>query len=296
MIWSAYAKQLEPLVDHFLVAVNGFSIEISVSESESFQQFAHLLPDNTEVFLNEMPKDRLEERIRICHQIRSHGMRPIPHIAARKLAKKSEVQRTLDKFTQEGEVSSCLIVAGDYSQPAGEVEDAVDFIRQIKSGYKGLRRLGITGYPEGHPQIADAELETAQEDKITTLRSLDIEPFIVTQFSFDGKAIVRWCQQFHAKHPDIEVKAGVPSPAKLTTLIRFAKRCGVGASMKKLRSLPVSASFKLVQRVPPINQALAVGKYRIEHNEKTKLQFFTFGGLQASLEWIRGEVADRLAD
>jgi methylenetetrahydrofolate reductase (NADPH) len=295
MIWSAYARQLEAPVDDFLVAVNGFSIEIGVSELESFKQFEHLLPKNTEVFLNEMPKDKIGERVAICKLIRSRGMRPIPHIASRKIRRKSDVQPTLERFIQEGEVETCLIVGGDYSKPGGEVEDAVDLIRQIGNSNSHIRRLGITGYPEGHPQISDEKLQAAHKEKISVLRSLGIEPFVVTQFSFDGDAIVDYCEKFHAEFPDIELKAGVPSPAKLTTLIRFAQRCGVAASIKKLKGLPVATSLKLMQRVPPINQALAVGKYRDEHNANTKLQFFTFGGLEASLEWIRGEVTDRMA-
>jgi methylenetetrahydrofolate reductase (NADPH) len=281
--------------DDMLVALDGFSVEIGVSESEALNQFAHLLPENTAVFLNEMPKDQIEERVQVCQQIRSLGMRPIPHIAARKLANKSDVQQTLVRFAQEGGVSSCLIVAGDYSKPSGEVADSVDFIRQIEPGDIGIHRLGITGYPEGHPQISDAALETAQKDKITMLQSLGIEPYVVTQFSFDGNAIVSWCEEFHSRYPGIQIKAGVPSPARLTTLIRFAQRCGVRSSMKKLKGLPVSSSLKLMQRVPPINQALAVGKYRHEQDENTTLQFFTFGGLEASLEWIRGEIAERIA-
>jgi methylenetetrahydrofolate reductase (NADPH) len=294
MIWSAYAHEMEAPVDEFLVAINGFSIEISISEHETFKQFAHLLPEHTEVFVNQMPKDELDHRVQTCREVRSIGMRPIPHIAARKVDKKSDVRPILDRFIREGEADSCLIVAGDYSQPGGEVEDAVDLIRQIGNGIEGNGRIGITGYPEGHPQISDDKLEVAQREKIATLRSCGIEPFVVTQFSFDGKAIVDYCGTFHAQYPDIEIKAGVPSPAKLITLLRFAQRCGVAASMKKLKGLPVSASLKLVQRVPPINQALAVGKYRSEKNDNTKLQFFTFGGLEASLEWIRGEVSERL--
>jgi hypothetical protein len=50
-----------------------------------------------------------------------------------------------------------------------------------------------------------------------------------------------------------------------------------------------------MQRVPPVTQALAVGRYRKEHRENTAIHFFTFGGLEASLEWIRGDTAERLS-
>lgn len=280
--------------DDFLTAVKGFSIEIGASELESLTRSAHLLPENTEVFLNVLPRDGIEERIRLCKQVKSIGLRPVPHIAARKLAEKHEVQQTLDKFMQQAGATDFLIVAGDYSQPAGEIADAVEFIQLIKPGDSRVRRIGITGYPEGHPEITEAKLDEALKDKITVLRSLGIEPFVVTQFSFNADAIVGWCKRLHSRYPDIQIKVGVPGPAKLTTLIRFAQRCGVRSSMKKLKGLPVSSSLKLMQRVPPLNQALAVGNYKNEQNDNATIHLFTFGGLEASLEWIRSEVSARI--
>jgi hypothetical protein len=87
----------------------------------------------------------------------------------------------------------------------------------------------------------------------------------------------------------------VPGSAKLTTLVRFAQRCGVKSSMKKLTGLPVSSSLRLTQRVPPVAQTLAVGGYRRKQSDNTTIHFFTFGGLEASLEFVRSEIAERSA-
>lgn len=289
---NSVAAAVEPRHE-LRVALDGFSIETGARESASLNRSAHLLPDHTQVFLNMMPKDRIEDRIRICRQIRSFGMSPVPHIAARLVARKREVRKMLDTYLQEGRVAGFLVVAGDYNRPSGEIEDTLSLLRAIGPGQTGIRRIGVAGYPEGHPRIADDILDKALHEKIAVLQALDIEPFVVTQFSFDADAIIRWCEQFHARYPAIRIQVGVPGPAKLTALIRFAQRCGVRSSMKKLRGLPVSSSLKLLQRIPPVTQAVAVGRYRKEHRENTAMHFFTFGGMEASLEWVRGEIAGR---
>lgn len=89
------------------------------------------------------------------------------------------------------------------------------------------------------------------------------------------------------------IKNGLPGPAKLTTLIRFAQRCGVTASMRKMKKLPVATSLKLLQRVPPSRQAEALGKYRMEQNENVTVHLFTFGGLKAALDWIDETIANQ---
>ena len=296
MNWSADEKRVidddvnKPR-DEILIALDGYSVEIGFNEAESLTALADRLPDGTRVFLNMMPKDGIEDRIRACQQIKSLGMSPVPHMAARLVDKKKDVSEMLDKFVQHG-VSEILVIAGDYNQASGEVEDALGFIEAIAAGANGIQRVGISGYPEGHPQISDEILDKALDDKIAALQSLNIKPYIVTQFSFNADAIVQWCGNIHARYPEIRIQVGVPGPAKLTTLIRFAQRCGVVSSMKKLKGLPVSSSLKLMQRVPPQNQAMAVGNYRNTQNRNATIHFFTFGGLEAFLEWIQSKVAE----
>jgi methylenetetrahydrofolate reductase (NADPH) len=207
-------------------------------------------------------------------------------LAARRARSRDDVPRVLGRFTKDAGVRDFLIIAGDLEQPADDIRDSLEFIREIPSNDFGIRRIGISGYPEGHPLISDAQLKETQQEKIALLKDLGIEPVVVTQFSFGPDAIIRYCKDIHSRYPDIQIKNGLPGPAKLTTLIRFAQRCGVTASMKKMKALPVSTSLRLLQRVPPSRQAEALGKYRLEQNGNVTVHLFTFGGLAASLDWI----------
>lgn len=272
-------------------ALAGFSVEMGSHESESLEKFARRLPDGTDVFLNLFPKDQLDRQVDICAEIRKLGLTPIPHLTARRARTVDDIPRVLGKFIEGAGVEDFLIIAGDIKEPAGEIEDSLEFLRGIRTNDLGIRRIGISGYPEGHPLISDEELKASQQEKIAVLGELGIEPVVVTQFSFEPDAIIRYCEDLHSRYPDIKIKNGLPGPAKLTTLIRFAQRCGVTASMKKMKALPVSTSLKLLQRVPPAPQAELLGKYRMEQNENVTVHLFTFGGLGASLDWIDEAIA-----
>jgi methylenetetrahydrofolate reductase (NADPH) len=267
-------------------ALAGFSIEMGSHEADSFPELAARLPQGTDVFLNLFPKDTLERQIEICRQIQALGFTPIPHLAARRARSRDDVPRVLGRFTKDAGVKDFLIIAGDLEQPADDIRDSLEFIREIPSNDFGIRRIGISGYPEGHPLISDEDLRESQQEKIGLLEDLGIEPIVTTQFSFAPDAIIRYCKDIHSRYPDIQIKNGLPGPAKLTTLIRFAQRCGVTASMKKMKALPVSTSLRLLQRVPPSRQTEALGKYRLEQNGNVTVHLFTFGGLAASLDWI----------
>ncbi len=277
-------------------ALAGFSIEMGSHEAESFQGLARRLPRGTDVFLNLFPKDTLDRQVAVCRQIRESGFTPIPHLAARRARSPGDVPRVLGRFTEDAGVRDFLFIAGDLAEPANDIRDSLDFIRAMGSNDFGIRRVGVSGYPEGHPLISDEDLRRTQQEKIGLLRDLGITPMVVTQFSFDPNAIIRFCEDVHSRYPEIQIRNGLPGPAKLTTLIKFAQRCGVTASMKKMKALPVATSLKLLQRVPPSRQAGALGRYRLEQNQNIAVHLFTFGGLEAALDWIDEAVRAGTAD
>ncbi len=285
---SIHAKDGKNNATQIAVAASlaGFSVEMGSHESDSLVKLAHRLPAGTEVFLNLFPKDKLEQQLEICRQVLALGFTVIPHLAARRARSRDDVPRILERFTRDAGVRDFLIIAGDLKEPADDIRDSLDFIREIGSNDFGIQRIGVSGYPEGHPTISDKDLSESQQEKILVLGELGIAPFVTTQFSFEPAAIVRYCEELHARYPDLQIKNGLPGPAKLTTLLRFAQRCGVTSSMKKMKALPVSTSLRLLQRVPPARQAEAIGKYRVEQNENVTAHLFTFGGLEASLNWI----------
>ena len=56
--------------------------------------------------------------------------------------------------------------------------------------------------------------------------------FIVTQFGFNGNALRDWEPELSRNDVRLPILAGIAGPAPLSKLIKFAMRCGIGASLR----------------------------------------------------------------
>jgi methylenetetrahydrofolate reductase (NADPH) len=81
------------------------------------------------------------------------------------------------------------------------------------------------------------------------------------------------------------VRIGVPGPAGIKTLLRFAAHCGVGASASVMAKYGVSLTRLLGTAGPDKlidDFARGIGP---EHGA-VRLHFYPFGGLTKTVEWI----------
>ena len=127
-----------------------------------------------------------------------------------------------------------LVIAGDRDPPAGPLRGALDVIDSGLLQRHGIREVGIAGYPEGHPRIPGHELDRALADKIAAAEATGLRLHIVTQFCFDAEAIIGWIRRLRDFGFDTPVRIGLAGPTSLSTLVRYASRCGVSASVQGL--------------------------------------------------------------
>jgi methylenetetrahydrofolate reductase (NADPH) len=153
-------------------------------------------------------------------------------------------------------------------------------------GKYGIRRIGFAGYPDGHPNIDSTVLSQALAAKLAACRDAAIDPYIVTQFSFQADSIINWCCAIHAEHPDLPIHAGIPGPAKLRTLLRYARICGVQSSAKKLLANK-KLGFQMLRRAAPWDQLEAIGQYRLQTGRPLSAHVFTFGGVNETVSWLQ---------
>ena len=99
---------------------------------------------------------------------------------------------------------------------------------------RGIRTVGIAGYPEGHPRIGDEELNRAMAEKIAAAEATGPAVEIVTQFCFDARAIQNFIARLRAFGFEHRLRIGLAGPTSLTSLMRYASRCGVRASAQGL--------------------------------------------------------------
>lgn len=272
--------------DPLLIALQGFSLEIGVHDLEALEQNRRLLPMGGRIYVNAVAGEGAEARITAAAQLTAYGYQPVPHIAARRMRTVKELDDYLAGFVQRAGVSEILVIGGDMIEPVGPYGDALGVITSGLPAKHGIRRIGIAGYPDGHPDIETTVLNRALETKLAACRKSAADPYIVTQFSFQARSIIDWCRAIHDKHPDLHIHAGIPGPAKLRTLMRFARICGVQSSMKKLLANK-KTGLNLLRGAAPWEQLEGIGKYRLETGRPLSVHLFTFGGLIETVSWLQ---------
>lgn len=272
--------------DPLTIVLQGLSLEIGVHDLEALEQHRRLLPAGGRIYVNAVAGENPEARIATAARLAACGYQPVPHIAARRMRSAEELDNYLAAFEKRAGVSDILVIAGDLSEPLGPYRGAVDVITSGLPAKHAIRRIGIAGYPDGHPDIETPALDQALEAKLTACRQAAIEPYIVTQFSFQARSIIDWCRGIHERHPDLPIHAGIPGPARLGTLMRYARICGVQSSMKKLLANK-KMGLDLLRRAAPWEQLEAIGKYRLETGRPLSAHLFTFGGLGETVSWLQ---------
>lgn len=276
----------QPEKKYLREALTELSLEIGVHDLEALQQHTHLLPAGGRVYINAVAGEGTAARIRAAEQIRTAGFRPVPHIAARRMQSEQELDDYLTGFVERAGVNEILLIGGDLSDSPGPYASALDVIQSGLPTKHGIRRIGIAGYPDGHPDISAAVLNQAMQEKLAACKSAAIDPYIVMQFSFQATAIIDWCRATHEKYPGLPVHAGIPGPAKLGTLLRYARICGVQNSARKLQANK-NLAFELLRRAAPWEQFEAIGQYRLDTGQPLSAHMFTFGGLKETISWLQ---------
>jgi methylenetetrahydrofolate reductase (NADPH) len=267
--------------------LNNYSIEMTAKDVAHLEQAADVIPQGTKIPVTFLPGETFEMRIAAAKRVRELGFLPIPHISARRLASQEELEGFLAGLQREVGTDHAFVVAGDPPQPLGPYEDALSIIRSGLLAKYGIRRVGISGYPEGHPEIGNDKLWQAIRDKQTAILERGHDFAVVTQFSFDAEPVFGWLEQVRNAGIQATVRVGVPGPASVKRLLAFAARCGVGASTKVLQKYGISIT-KLLSTAGPdeIVRDYAAGLDPAKHGDAL-LHFYPFGGLRATAEWVR---------
>jgi methylenetetrahydrofolate reductase (NADPH) len=159
----------------------------------------------------------------------------------------------------------------------------------------GLESVGVSGYPEGHPDIGEPALWGAMFDKRDALSELGISMTILTQFGFDAEPIVHWVERVRSHGIDALIRIGVPGPAGIKTLLRFAARCGVGASAKVMSKYGLSLTQLMGAAGPDrLIEDLADRVDPARHGPLS-LHFYPFGGIARTAEWVSDFAAKKAA-
>lgn len=271
----------------------GHSLEIGAKDFEQLAAAGTLLPRGTAVAIAHFPNEDMAARVEAAIAVRHAGHVPIPHIAARRVESADEVARFLADLRERASIDRLFVIAGDPEAPLGPYPDALSLIETGGFEEVGISAIGVAGYPDGHPRIATPELWSSLQKKARALDARGLGVEIVTQFSFDADAVLRWLAELRERGIEAPVRIGVPGPISLSGLVYFAARSGVSASRSALAKYGTSIG-KLIGTVGPLAflEQLAEGLAKRDYGP-TALHFFTFGALQKTVDWVSAASASR---
>jgi methylenetetrahydrofolate reductase (NADPH) len=262
------------------------SIELT-SGIESIGAATGLLPAAMPVFVPSLPKRPITGNLEALSALKRNGFEPVPHLAARRLLSREELQKFLDVAVREIGVRTIFLIGGDVDTCSGPYESAEDVLRSGILQDAGIASVGIPGYPEPHPRISDTELERSLLAKVELMARAGLDAFVVSQFSLDAGRLVAFCGQMRRRFPNLPLFAGIPGPTNVAKLMKYAKVCGVGASMRALKSMGLKA-VRIGNRATSNQQVRALAEYCLNHSQSPVrgVHLFSFGGFRASAEWI----------
>ncbi|MER5912931.1 methylenetetrahydrofolate reductase [Streptomyces sp. NPDC001982] len=244
------------------------------------------IPQGTRVNVTFLAHEDLQTRLAAARAVKRLGFVPVPHISARRLPSRADLERFLSGLEADGTGENVFVVGGDPARPEGPYEDALAVIRTGLLQGHGVRHVGISGYPEGHPAITEHSLWSALTDKHAVLGAERLEGNVITQFGFDAEPVLDWVEAVRARDVDLPIRIGVPGPAGVRRLLGYAARFGVGASASIARKYGFSLTNLMGTAGPDRFLRELAQEYDPGRHGELKVHFYTFGGLHATSEWI----------
>src|SRR5262245_39493989 len=262
--------------------LSGASLELSSRDPAEIDACAGLLDPGTAVYISFPPGQTYHGTIALAARLARAGFRPVPHVAARRIAGREALDDYLARAAGEAGVDSALVIAGDSDHASGAFDSSLALLETGLFQRHGIVRIGVAGYPEGHPRIAASTLDAALAGKVALARRAGLELGVVTQFCFEADSIVSWTAK--ANEHGLPVRVGLAGPASLPRLLRFATMCGIGNSVRALKSRPRAIARLMVEAGPEV---VLRDLARRTGSPIAGAHFFSFGGLVRTARWLR---------
>ena len=262
------------------------SVELTPRQVAVVDDLPRHLPLGTRVYVPSIPGATWRETVVACERLQNEGMVAVPHLDARSVANMAELHSRLNGLA-EASVKDLMLVAGDRKRPLGVFRDTLDILDSGVLLEHGMTRVGIAGYPEGHPVVDPDYLAISLSRKLEYAAATGTDMWMVSQFAFQAETVVSWLDTVQRTSERLPVRVGMAGPARLKTVLAFAARCGVGASARALARRP--SALRLLHNWTPDSMLQGLARHRVATPDSplSGIHLFTFGGLPQTSRWLR---------
>jgi methylenetetrahydrofolate reductase (NADPH) len=272
------------------------SVEITARQADKVPLLAQRLARGTQVFVALIDPADVDGQLQASMALHQAGLCPVPHVPARFVRDREDLEARLAALTSQAGVRQMLVLGGGAPQPIGRYDAAIQLLETGLFQKFGVTHIGIAGHPEGNPDITrrhgEAALMAALKLKQAWLKANGIEGFIATQFLFEAAPVAYWANQLREAGIELPIKVGVPGPATIKTLVKYAAVCGVGNSARFIRKQALNVTKLLTVNTPDA----FVEQLAKLHYEKPELKvvaphFYPFGGFDRLFDWLSPKLA-----
>lgn len=269
--------------ENVAVETRGCTIEATLPTPSELNEISEVLASGSQIYLSAPPGRSHADLFEAAAHVKSAGFDPVPHIAARSFENEKQLAEFIARLRGEADVQSALVIAGDKPVPAGIFVGALDIIDTGLLQKHGICRLGISGYPEGHPKIDDQTILEALRAKIKSAQQQNLSVHVVSQFCFDANHIANWINSLRVHEIDVPIRFGVAGPANTSGLLKHALRCGVRASFSVALSGRACKMLNEVTSDSLIHDVLS--RTRLFGCHQVYPHIYSFGGLTRTVVW-----------
>lgn len=219
-------------IDQIKTAAAGWSIEVTPNGAQKIDSFAACLAPGSTVNVTFLPGSDPMDTVAVAQRLYQDGMRPVPHIAARSIRDGDQLDGLLALMVRDAAVDEVLVIGGGVDRPVGTFDCSMQILESGLLQKYGIRRVGVAGHPEGSPDITDEDIAAALNAKNAIAQRDGLDMYIETQFCFEADLVLAWEKRIRAMGNRLPIHVGVPGPATIKTLFRFAQISGIGPSMR----------------------------------------------------------------
>jgi len=272
-------------VDDIRAFLTDFSLEVTRPKLTDLEAIRDSAGAGIRVYVSAIPTRPSAELIEQSAMVRKVGLEPIPHIAVRNYTSRDELSGIIGRLASEAAVRHVLVISGDRGDSSGPFTASLEIIESGILQQHGITNVSIAGHPDGHPVVANDVMYRALLAKIEAAEQSGLTADIVTQFAFDANGITRWVMKMRDLGIEAPIRIGLAGPTNLTTLLKYAQRCGVKASIGGITKhaglvknlFGVSAPDSIVRVLAGENAAGSLGSVAVH--------YFSFGGVAATSKW-----------
>ena len=277
-------------------AAADWSIEVTPTGAAKIESFRECLAPGTTVNVTFLPGTDPSDTIAVAERLHNDGMRPVPHLAARSLRNADQLDELLTAFTTRCGVEEVLCIGGGVDNPVGDFSATIEVLESGLIQKHGIRHIGVAGHPEGSPDISDEEVATALSAKNELAARDGLELYIETQFCFEADIVLDWERRVREAGNRLPIRIGIPGPATIKTLFRFAQISGIGPSMRFVAKQAKNvAKLMTVQSPHLLIAGLAEGMAADEDCLIRHFHYYPFGGFARTAAYA-GAIAEGRID